>query len=358
MFLTLWSVRFSWTLQDRLSTWPETASYCIWFLVNTFKIFDHQPRFSVGSCQLTVNKCTDSVCQVTVYFRRIYWTMFHPTGPISFQLRLDFSSMTLAQPESTDNKCSDDQFIGESGSFSQRFVGKMWIVDPYHFVLKLVEAPLSRPFAGPTREHTVSFSSDNWVDCLYIGFWLCGEFCYAVSHELRRIATFCPYQNSLIDFITILLYWTLPSVHRHGFVQQLSGRPHRRHFWPILCQVLFGQGENLYLCLCLYFLYFFVCICVCVFKVILGQGGKYDWTRPSVKHYLSTNPTNYTSSTKTWTLPLNQNLNTSLEPKHWHYSSTKTWTLPLSQNIDTTHQPKHWPSLNLNMHSILEHSLT
>ena len=24
--LTLWSVRFSWTLQDRLSTWPETAS--------------------------------------------------------------------------------------------------------------------------------------------------------------------------------------------------------------------------------------------------------------------------------------------------------------------------------------------
>ena len=89
-------------------------SYCIWFWVNTFKIVDHQPRFSVGSCQLTVNKCTDSVCQVTVHFRWIYWTMFHPTGPISFQLRLDFSSMTLAQPESTDNKCSDDQFIGES----------------------------------------------------------------------------------------------------------------------------------------------------------------------------------------------------------------------------------------------------
>ena len=34
--------------------------------------------------------------------------------PIPFQLRLDFSSMTLAQPESTDNKCSDDQFIGKS----------------------------------------------------------------------------------------------------------------------------------------------------------------------------------------------------------------------------------------------------
>jgi len=49
---------------------------------------------SVGSCQLTVNKCTDSVCQ----------------------LRLDFSSMTLAQPESTDNKCSDDQFIVSGGS--------------------------------------------------------------------------------------------------------------------------------------------------------------------------------------------------------------------------------------------------
>ena len=28
------------------------------------------------------------------------------------QLRLDFSGLTLAQPETTDNKCNDDQFIG------------------------------------------------------------------------------------------------------------------------------------------------------------------------------------------------------------------------------------------------------
>jgi len=49
---------------------------------------------SVGSCQLTVNKCAESVCQ----------------------LRLDVENMILAQPESTDHKCDFDQFIVTGGS--------------------------------------------------------------------------------------------------------------------------------------------------------------------------------------------------------------------------------------------------
>jgi len=49
---------------------------------------------SVGSCQLTVNKCADSVCQ----------------------LRLDVENMVLAQPEATDHKCDFDQFIVTGGS--------------------------------------------------------------------------------------------------------------------------------------------------------------------------------------------------------------------------------------------------
>jgi len=49
---------------------------------------------SVGSCQLTINKCAESVCQ----------------------LRLDVEDMVLAQPESTDHKCDFDQFIVTGGS--------------------------------------------------------------------------------------------------------------------------------------------------------------------------------------------------------------------------------------------------
>jgi len=49
---------------------------------------------SVGSCQLTINKCAESVCQ----------------------LRLDVENMVLAQPESTDHKCDFDQFIVSGGS--------------------------------------------------------------------------------------------------------------------------------------------------------------------------------------------------------------------------------------------------
>merc|ERR550532_3154491 len=49
---------------------------------------------SVGSCQLTVNKCASGVCQ----------------------LRLDFDNFVLAQPESTDHQCQDDQFIVSGGS--------------------------------------------------------------------------------------------------------------------------------------------------------------------------------------------------------------------------------------------------
>jgi len=49
---------------------------------------------SVSSCQLTINKCTDSVCQ----------------------LRLDMDKMELNQPESTDNQCQGDQLIISGGS--------------------------------------------------------------------------------------------------------------------------------------------------------------------------------------------------------------------------------------------------
>merc|ERR550532_972213 len=49
---------------------------------------------SVGSCQLTVNKCDSSVCQ----------------------LRLDMDNFVLAQPEQTDHQCQDDQFIVSGGS--------------------------------------------------------------------------------------------------------------------------------------------------------------------------------------------------------------------------------------------------
>ncbi|XP_023341394.1 uncharacterized protein LOC111711301 [Eurytemora carolleeae] len=49
---------------------------------------------SVGSCQLTINKCASDVCQ----------------------LRLDILSMTLSGPETTDNQCQGDQFIVSGGS--------------------------------------------------------------------------------------------------------------------------------------------------------------------------------------------------------------------------------------------------
>ena len=62
-------------------------------------------------------------------------------------------------------------------------------------------------------------------------------------------------------------------------------------------------GRSLCICVCFW-------ICVCIFslylsfllcKIIFGQGGKPDLTRSSVKDYLSIDPTNYTSSTKTLT---------------------------------------------------------
>ena len=49
---------------------------------------------SVSSCRLTINKCTEDVCQ----------------------LRLDMDNMVLAQPETTDNQCQSDQFIISGGT--------------------------------------------------------------------------------------------------------------------------------------------------------------------------------------------------------------------------------------------------
>ena len=49
---------------------------------------------SVSSCRLTINKCTEEVCQ----------------------LRLDMDNMVLSQPETTDNQCQSDQFIISGGT--------------------------------------------------------------------------------------------------------------------------------------------------------------------------------------------------------------------------------------------------
>jgi len=48
----------------------------------------------VGSCQLTVNKCSTDVCQ----------------------LRLDFDNFVLSQPEGTDHVCQADQFVVSGGA--------------------------------------------------------------------------------------------------------------------------------------------------------------------------------------------------------------------------------------------------
>jgi len=48
---------------------------------------------NVGSCQLTINKCSTNVCQ----------------------LRLDFDNFVVQQPESTDHVCQSDQFVVSGG---------------------------------------------------------------------------------------------------------------------------------------------------------------------------------------------------------------------------------------------------
>ena len=58
---------------------------------------------SVGSCQLTVNKCDSGVCQ----------------------LRLNFHNFVLRQPESIDHQCQDDQFIVSGGSPIPGICGKL-----------------------------------------------------------------------------------------------------------------------------------------------------------------------------------------------------------------------------------------
>jgi len=68
----------------------STNNNCTYFQNNGYpSTYD-----SVGSCQLTVNKCASGVCQ----------------------LRLDFDNFVLAQPETTDHQCQDDQFIVSGGS--------------------------------------------------------------------------------------------------------------------------------------------------------------------------------------------------------------------------------------------------
>merc|ERR1711953_343802 len=68
----------------------STNNNCTYFQNNGYpSTYD-----SVGSCQLTVNKCASSVCQ----------------------LRFDFDNFVLARPETTDHQCQDDQFIVSGGS--------------------------------------------------------------------------------------------------------------------------------------------------------------------------------------------------------------------------------------------------
>lgn len=68
----------------------ETSNNCTYFQNSGYpSTYD-----SVGSCQLTVNKCDSSVCQ----------------------LRLDMDNFVLAQPEQTDHQCQSDQLIVSGGS--------------------------------------------------------------------------------------------------------------------------------------------------------------------------------------------------------------------------------------------------
>merc|ERR1712226_718920 len=68
----------------------STSTNCTYFQNAGFpSTFDN-----VGSCQLTINKCSPDVCQ----------------------LRLDFDNFVLAQPEATDHVCQDDQFIVSGGA--------------------------------------------------------------------------------------------------------------------------------------------------------------------------------------------------------------------------------------------------
>ena len=85
-YLLLCALRFSVTK----TCGESTSNNCTYFQNSGYP----STYSSVGSCQLTVNKCSSNVCQ----------------------LRLDFDNMVLAQPESTDHQCQDDQFIVSGGS--------------------------------------------------------------------------------------------------------------------------------------------------------------------------------------------------------------------------------------------------
>ncbi|XP_071534346.1 uncharacterized protein [Panulirus ornatus] len=68
----------------------STAQNCTYFVNTNYpKAFD-----GVASCQLTVNKMNANICQ----------------------LRLDFDSFTISQPEATDHQCLNDRFTVSGGT--------------------------------------------------------------------------------------------------------------------------------------------------------------------------------------------------------------------------------------------------
>ena len=84
---------------------------------------------NVGSCQLTINKCSSNVCQLryvllkyeNVLVIKNWYISCYSYGTkvmifvINYSCRLDFDNFVLAQPESTDHVCQNDQFVVSGG---------------------------------------------------------------------------------------------------------------------------------------------------------------------------------------------------------------------------------------------------
>ena len=180
-----------------------------------------------------------------------------------FQLRLDFSSMTLAQPESTDNKCSDDQFIGQFAllSFVKRIRRGEWV---YWRDLLLVSggSPVPAICGTNTGAHSEYIV---WGFAIQIA-----AFCLIIF-----LAFFLPgwFANSLI-FYAVYVDMGLSSNSPVVLTVVTSGQSFARSF-----SVKVGHV----------FVFVFVFSLCCKFALALGQAGVHyvlEKTRPGEKYFL------------------------------------------------------------------------
>ena len=165
-------------------------------------------------------------------------------------------------------------------------------------------------------------------------------------HELCRIESRlfwpfilqCPYQNSLYhNFATLnsaqcTSTWVCPATLRSSSQSSLLANPLRglsRSRWEFV------------------FVFVFVFVFILVFLFVFsrsfsvkvenmteqGQAWNITWTqiRPIIHHQPKLG---HYPWTKIWTLPLNQNIDTTHQPKLGHYPWARTLTLPINQNID------------------------